>query len=121
MLMIIYQQLHYNAVHVNVQIIIIALPVKKHFNFDASSLQPWGVVSTVIWGSRLGQRIFPRFAPMSPGFDLRSRHLCALGFQSKLSSAGFYLGTPAFLLHLKLDQKDLKSDQRALLENSDTH
>ena len=33
-------------------------------------------------------------------------------------------GVPAtlvFLLHLKLDLKDLKSDQRALLESSDTH
>ena len=73
------------------------------------------------WGSRLAQRIIPRVAPMSPGFDSRPRHLCALGFQSELASAGFSPGTPVFLLHLKLDQNDLKSDQRTLLESSDTH
>ena len=42
---------------------------------------------------------------------------------SKLASAGVSSGTPVFLLalHLKLDQKDLKCNQRALLESSDTH
>ena len=60
------------------------------------------------------------FAPMSPGCDPRSRHLCAFGVQFKLASglasAGFSPGTQVFLLHLKLDPKDLKSDQRAFLE-----
>ena len=61
------------------------------------------------------------FAPMSPGFDPRSWHLNALGFQSKLASAGFSPGSLVFCLHLKLDQTDLKSNQRALLERSDAH
>ena len=55
-----------------------------------------------VWGSRLAQRIFPRFAPMSPGFDSRSRHLCAFGFQSKLASVGFPRVLRFSLLHLKL-------------------
>ena len=61
------------------------------------------------------------FAPMSSGFNPRSWHLCALGFQSKLAFPGISPATPVYLLHLKLDQTDLKSDQRARLESSDTH
>ena len=47
---------------------------------------------------------------MSPGFDP--------------GGPGTYVhlvSSPVFLLHLKHDQKDQKSDQRALLESSDTH
>ena len=40
-------------------------------------------------GKQVTQRIFLRFALMSPGFDSPSRHLCACGFQSKLASVGF--------------------------------
>ena len=39
---------------------------------------------------------------MSPGFDSRSRHLCAFGFQSKLASVGFLRVLRFSLLHLKL-------------------
>ena len=49
-----------------------------------------------VCGSRLAQRIFPSFAPMSPGFDPRPRYLYALGFQSKLASAGFFSGHSGF-------------------------
>ena len=39
---------------------------------------------------------------MSLGFDFRSRHLCAFGFQSILASVGSSPGFPVFLLHPKL-------------------
>ena len=48
------------------------------------------------WGSRLAQRIFLRFTPMSPGFDPQFRHLCAFDCQSKLASVGFFPGPPVF-------------------------
>ena len=94
---------------------------EKGNNNEGRNKRYYLILSRPYRGSKLAKRIFLLFPPMSPGFDPRSRHLCALGFQSKLASTGFSSGTPVFLLHLKLDQKDLKSDQRALLESSDTH
>ena len=90
------------------------------YSFPNNVLFPETLRYVTLRGSRLVQRIFPCFAPVNLGFDPRSWHLCALGFQSNLASAGFSAGTLIFLLHLKLDQKDLKFDQRALLESSDT-
>ena len=42
----------------------------------------------------------PYFAPMIPGFDYRSRHLCAFDFQSKLAT-WFSPGAPVFPLAFK--------------------
>ncbi len=60
--------------------------------------------------------------PLSPGLIPGPRAVFQFGSQSKLASAGFSLGTPVFLLQLKLD---LYLDynlflfvQRAYLENS---
>ena len=97
------------------------MKIKKCIKWNTVSATKTNKHCNISWGSGEAQRIFPRFAPMSPWFDSQSRHLCALGLQSKLAFAGFSLSTPVFLPHPKLDQKDLKSDQRALLESSGTH
>ncbi len=53
-------------------------------------------------GSRWRSGSSPALCTTEPGFDPRSHRCTCIGFQSILASAGFYLGSSVFLLHLKL-------------------
>ncbi len=52
---------------------------------------------------QVGVAVLPqRCAPLSPGSIAGHGTVGAVGFQCILASAGFSLGSPVFLLHLKL-------------------